>query len=405
MRKFALAFLLVLGAGTCASAGEPHQAADGRYQAVLGDCEGCHTAPGGKPFAGGTVLETPFGKIAASNITPDRDTGLGDWSAADFGRAMREGVAPGGKRLYPAMPFPAYAHMNDADIDSLWSYLQTVVPVRHAVETDLLPFPFNIRILMAGWNWLYFRSAGFTPTTGKSAAWNRGAYLVTGAGHCGTCHTPKTLLGADRAAALTGASLQGWFAPDITDAKSRGIGDWSTGDIVGYLKNGWSTYAVASGPMAEVVERSTSQMTDTDLKAIAVYLKDQHQMEEPYPIPALAQNDPEMQAGAKIYQNNCVGCHGRDGQGERLIFPPLTDNAILNQSSAENLARVVLAGAQSVATKAAPTQPSMPSFAWKLNDVQVADLLTYIRNSWGNAAAPVSALSVGKIRSSLHGSP
>ncbi len=399
MRTLAVAAILLSAAGTQAFAQDV--VAEGRYQAVLGDCAGCHTMPGGKPLAGGTVLETPFGKIAAPNITPDRDTGLGAWTEADFRRAMREGISPGGKRLYPAMPYPAYARMGDADIAALWAYLKTVAPVRHAVEANLLPFPFNIRALMAGWNWLNPSPERFTPTPGKSAEWNRGAYLVTGPGHCGTCHTPKTLLGADRAAALTGASLQGWFAPEITGAKPQGIGDWNASDIVTYLRSGWNAHAAASGPMAEVVENSTSQMAETDLRAIAAYLKDRPAGEGVHQATSLSPTDPAMTAGAKLYQNNCVGCHGWDGKGERLIFPPLAGNAILLQSSAESLTRVVLEGAQSAGTKAAPTAPAMPSFAWKLDDAQVADLLTYIRNNWGNAAAPVSAESVGIIRAKL----
>jgi mono/diheme cytochrome c family protein len=403
MRRLVFAAVLVAAAGTAAHAQDSRQIAAGRYQAVLGDCEGCHTAPGGKPFAGGTILETPFGKIAAPNITSDRDAGLGSWSEADFRRALREGVSPGGKRLYPAMPYPAYALMSDADVVALWAYIKTVPPVHRTVEANLLPFPFNIRALMAGWNWLYFKPVAFTPTAGKSPAWNRGAYIVTGAGHCAACHTAKTLLGGDRAAALTGASLQGWFAPEITGATPRGIGGWSASDIVAYLGSGWNSHAAASGPMAEVVEHSTSQMTDADLGAIAVYLKDQPAAEPSAPAPALPQNDPAMQAGAVLYRNNCTGCHGADGKGERLIFPPLAGNAVLIQPSAESLTRVVLEGAQAAGTKTAPTAPSMPSFAWKLDDAQMADLLTYIRNSWGNNAAPVSADFVSKIRANLRG--
>jgi len=398
--KSALAALMLVALAGAAQA--QNQVAAGRYQAILADCEGCHTAPGGKPFAGGLVLQTPFGNMAVPNITQDRVTGIGTWSETDFRRAVREGIAPGGKRLYPGMPYPYYARMSDADVSSLWAYLETVAPVRHAVQADQLRFPFNIRSLMAAWNFLYFKQADFKPTLDKSAEWNRGAYLVTGAGHCGACHTAKSLLGADRAAALTGDSLQGWFAPEITGAKSRGVGDWSVGDVVTYLKTGWSAHGVASGPMSDVVERSTSEMNDGDLKAIAVYLKDQPAAKEP-PLPSVARDDPAMRTGAVLYQNNCVGCHGWEGKGEKLIFPPLAGNAVLVQPSAESLIRVVLAGAQAVATKAAPTEPSMPSFAWKLNDRQLADLLTYIRNSWGNQAGAVSEKDVAKTRASLRG--
>ncbi|HEV7959434.1 MAG TPA: cytochrome c [Rhizomicrobium sp.] len=394
----ALAALLLLAASGAAQAQD--QAAAGRYQAILGDCQGCHTAPGSQPFAGGLVLETPFGNMTVPNITQDRATGIGGWSEADFRRAVRDGIAPDGKRLYPAMPYPAYTRMSDADLASLWAYLKTVAPAHHAVEADHLRFPFNIRALMAGWDWLYFKPGRFAPVEGKSAAWNRGAYLVNGPGHCGACHTAKTLFGADGPDALTGASLQGWFAPEITGAKPRGVGGWSADDVVAYLKSGWNSHAVASGPMAEVVERSTAQMTDGDLEAVALYLKDQPAAQGQAPA-AVAANDPAVAAGKILYQNNCTACHGANGKGESLMFPPLAGNPVLLQSSAENLIRVVLAGAQAVSTPAAPTGPSMPSFAWKLNDAQLADLLTYVRNSWGNQAPPVGADSVSTIRANL----
>ena len=393
-----LAVLLLVAAGSTVQAQD--QPAAGRYQTILGDCQGCHTAPGGQPFAGGLVLETPFGNMTVPNITQDRATGIGSWSESDFRRAVREGIAKDGTRLYPAMPYPAYTKMSDADLASLWAYMKTVAPVHHAVEADHLRFPFNIRALMAGWDWLYFKPERFAPTAGKSAEWNRGAYLVNGPGHCGACHTAKNLLGADGSVALTGASLQGWFAPEITGAEPRGVGGWSANDIVTYLKSGWNSHAVASGPMADVVERSTSQMSDGDLEAVAVYLKDQPAAQEQPPA-VVAANDPAMAAGKILYQNNCTACHGEGGKGETLMFPPLAGNPVLLQSSPENLIRVVLAGAQAVSTPAAPTAPSMPSFAWKLNDAQLADLVTYVRNSWGNQAPPVSADTVAKIRASL----
>ena len=247
-----------------------------------------------------------------------------------------------------------------------------------------------------------FHARAFRAQPGKSAAWNRGAYLVTGPGHCGTCHTAKTFLGADRPRAFTGALLQGWFAPEITAASPRGLGQWSASDIVTYLKTGWNSHGVASGPMAEVVERSTSQMRDSDLAAIAAYLKDQPARVVPLPPPP-PQNDPAMLAGGKLYRDNCAACHGADGKGERLIFPPLAGNAVLVQRSPRSLARVVLEGAQAAGTNATPTSPSMPSFAWKFSDSEIAALLTYVRNSWGNQARPVSAEQVGRIRKSLRG--
>ena len=398
MKGVAAAFVLLALTSTAQAQG---QASAGRYQAILSDCEGCHTAPRGKPFAGGLVLQTPFGAMGVPNITPDQATGIGKWSESDFRRAVRDGISPDGDRHYPAMPYPNYARMSDADLSALWTYLKTVKPVHNPVKVNRLRFPFNIRALMAGWDWLYLKPQGFTPVAGKSAEWNRGAYLVTGPGHCGVCHTAKTLLGADRAASLTGESLQGWFAPEITGATPRGLGGWSVTDVVSYLKTGWNAHATASGPMAEVVERSTSQMNDGDLQAIAVYLKDQPAAKQP-PL-LVAADDSGMKAGALLYRDNCVACHGSDGKGEKLIFPPLAGNAVLVQPSAESLIRVVLAGAQAVTTKAAPTEPAMPSFAWKLEDRQLADLLTYVRNSWGNRGSTVRGDDVAKVRASLRG--
>ncbi|MGH6829374.1 MAG: c-type cytochrome [Rhizomicrobium sp.] len=405
MKTLLAAMVLLAASGGAHAPATPAQAGGGqrgRYVAILGDCQSCHTAPNGAPFAGGVVLETPFGRMIAPNITPDR-TGIGGWRFADFRRALRQGIAPGGRHLYPAMPYPDYARLSAADLAALWAYLKTIKPVHNAIEPDHLRFPFNLRPLMAGWDWLYLKSAPFTPAAGKPAAWNRGAYIVTGPGHCGACHTPKQLLGADRSDALAGGSLEGWFAPDITGAKLRGLGGWSVAEVIAYLKTGWNNHAVATGPMAEVVERSTSQMTDGDLKAIALYLKDQTPKAG---MPAAKARDKgAITAGKTLYRDNCVACHGADGKGERMIFPSLAGNPGLMQKSPQSPIRVVLEGAQAVTTSAAPTTPSMPSFAWKLDDAQVADILTYVRNAWSNRAAPVSAEEVAAVRAALKEEP
>ena len=365
----------------------------GKYQAVLGDCAGCH----GKNLAGGVTLATPFGKIVTPNITPDKDTGIGNYSAEDFRKAMKEGMAPGGKRLYPAMPYPYYARMRDSDVTALWSYIKTVKPVRNTVNVNQLNFPFNIRVLMAPWNALFFKPAVLTSDPGKSADWNRGRTLVEGAGHCGACHAPKNMFGADKPS-LSGASLQGWWAPELTSAPVSGLASWSESDIATYLGTGHNSRSIASGPMAEAVENSTSLMNDGDLKAIAVYLKT---------LPASDGNgggagaSSQTTAGAGVYRVNCAACHGLDGKGSK-IFPPLAGNPVVTQSSAESLGRVVLAGARGAATVKAPTGQGMPSFAWKLQDGDVANVLTYIRNSWGNAAPAVDADQVAKIKASIH---
>ena len=211
----------------------------GRYLAVLADCAACHTAPGGQPFAGGLALLTPFGKLVAPNITPDRETGIGDWTDDEFVAAMHDGRGRGGIRLYPAMPYPAYTKMTRDDVLAIRAYLATVEPVSNAVDVNQLPFPFNIRFSLVFWNWLNFTGGRYQPVAQKSAEWNRGAYIVQGAGHCGTCHTPKTLLGGDKIGRpFAGATLQGWFAPDITTDPRKGIGGWSKDDIAQYLKSG-----------------------------------------------------------------------------------------------------------------------------------------------------------------------
>jgi mono/diheme cytochrome c family protein len=385
MRHFLFAAALI--------AATPAVAQDaGKYQAVLGDCAGCH----GRNLAGGITLMTPFGKLVTPNITPDRDTGIGNYSAEDFRAAMKTGIAPGGKRLYPAMPYPYYARMRDGDVAALWSYIKTVKPVRNSVTVNQLRFPFNFRVLMAGWDALFFKPGPLAPEPGKSADWNRGRAIVEGASHCGACHAPKNWFGADKGN-LSGASLQGWWAPDLTSAAMSGLASWSTTDIVTYLGTGHNGRSIASGPMAEAVENSTSLMTDGDLKAIAVYLK---------ALPASdgngggASDTSQMTAGAGVYRINCAACHGLDGKGNR-IFPPLAGNPVVTQSSAESLSHVVLAGGRGAATPKAPTGAGMPSFAWKLGDGDVANVLTYIRNTWGNAAPAVSADDVGKIRSSI----
>ncbi len=405
MKFLAPTLFAALCLASAARAKEPKSVIEGRYQAVLADCESCHTAPGGKPYAGGLVLQTPFGRIAVPNITSDRDTGIGGWTESQFRRALRQGIAPGGKRLYPAMPYPAYTHMRDSDLAALWAYLKTITPVRHVVTANRLPFPFNIRALMRVWNWLYLEQGPLEPVAGKSDTWNRGAYLVEGAGHCGTCHTAKNFLGADRSVVLTGQSLQGWFAPEITGAAPRGVGGWSDSEIVAYLKTGWNGRGTATGPMKEVVEHSTSRMTHGDLAAIAAYLKDLPAGRESPPGARPTSNDPIMMAGATLYRDNCQSCHGPDGKGEHLIFPPLAGNPALVQPRAENLARVVLEGAQAASTGDTPTAPAMPSFAFKLSDHQMAALLTYIRNSWGNRAPAVTADRIGKLRRQLIQTP
>jgi mono/diheme cytochrome c family protein len=369
----------------------------GHYLATLGDCAGCHTEPGGKPYAGGLALETPFGKILAPNITPDRETGIGAWSDDDFVNALLNGRGDHGKRLYPAMPYPYYTKMSREDALTIRAYLATIEPVQHDVVSNQLPFPFSIRTGLIAWNWLFFTPGRFEPVSGKSAEWNRGAFLVEGPGHCGACHTPKNFAGGDDTGrALEGGVLQGWFAPNLTGNARLGLGGWSVEDVVDYLKVGHNRITAATGPMSEVVVDSTSHLHDDDLRAIATYLKSlPGQNQTPKPV---SDTETAMRAGKAIFTDECAACHDSSGTGIAKMFPALKDSPAVQSDDPRNLIRIVLHGARSVATDSAPTAPAMPAFDWKLSDDQIAAAVTYVRNSWGNAAEAVSADEVKKLR-------
>jgi mono/diheme cytochrome c family protein len=377
------------------------QLEQGRYLALVGDCASCHTLLGsGQPYAGGRAIETPFGDLLASNITPDRDTGIGRWSDDAFDAAVRRGRRPDGSRLYPAMPYNAYTRMSRAEVLALRAYLNTVPPVRNTVEANTLPFPYNVRAVMSVWDGLYFTAGEYQPDASKSREWNRGAYLVTGPAHCPACHTAKSFLGGDKQSRyLEGSPLQGWFAPDITDDRESGLGGWTNEEIVGYLKSGHNRVSAATGPMAEVVELSTSQLTDADLLAIATYLKTVGGTSE---VPApLGASDPRMVAGGAIYRDQCSACHGLDGRGTPLLFPSLADSPLVRAQDPASLVRVVLRGARSVGTAVEPTAPGMPSYGAQLDDAEVAAVLTYIRNGWGRGSPPVSEDVVARARLQL----
>jgi mono/diheme cytochrome c family protein len=369
----------------------------GRYLAIVGDCAACHTLPGsGHDFAGGRAIETPFGEIVAPNITPDPVTGIGAWTDDEFVNALTKGTGRDGAHLFPAMPYTYYTKLTRDDVLAIRAYLKTVPAVHHAVQADQLPFPLDIRASMVVWDKLFFTSGLFKPDADKSAEWNRGAFLVEGPGHCGMCHTPKNLLGGDDSGErLQGYALQGWFAPNITNDSRVGLGAWSVDDIVAYLKTGHNLTAFATGPMSETLNLSTSHMNDSDLKAIAVYLKGQSGKEHGAPAtPELT----TMNVGAQIYIDECAGCHASNGKGAPGIFPALSGSPVVQQSDPTSLLRAVLRGARSVGTSSAPTAPAMPAFSWVLKDDDVAAVLTYIRNTWSNAAPAVSGSQVGKAR-------
>jgi mono/diheme cytochrome c family protein len=288
--------------------------------------------------------------------------------------------------------------MSREDALAIRAYLQTIQPVPDKIEPNRLPFPLSIRFNMAVWNLLNFTPGRLRPDPSKSPEWNRGRYLVDALGHCGTCHTPKTWLGADKDSAyLQGGLLQGWFAPDITADTRKGIGSWSVDEIATYLKTGANPDAIATGDMVEEITHSSSHMTDDDLKAIATYLKSLAPPRQANP-PALGASDPRMVAGQAIYKDNCTACHGDAGAGSPGLFARLAGSHTVQSDEASTLIRVVLSGSQGAGTAGAPTAPAMPSFGWRLNDAQVAAVVTYVRNSWGNAAASVSSDQVSRLR-------
>jgi mono/diheme cytochrome c family protein len=372
----------------------------GRYLAAAGDCAGCHTAEGGRPMAGGRALQTPFGVIYTPNITPDAATGIGAWTDDQFYRAMHEGIAADGTHLYPAFPYPWFTKVTRPDVDAIHAYLRTLPAVSYRRPDNKLPWPLDDPNAMIGWNALYFDAGTYTPDPGQSKAWNRGAYLVQGLGHCGACHTPTNFLGAsEKSRRLQGGELSNWYAPGLAGGKRAGLGHWSAQDIVDFLRTGRTATAIAYGPMAEVVHYSTSSMTEDDLRAIAAYLKSL-----PPPGPPEAPDRPPAgvaDAGVAIYADTCSACHGADGKGVSRMFPPLAGTAIVQSPSPTTVIRLILNGGQAVATDEEPTPVAMPSFGWKLSDEQIAAVASYVRSAWGNRASPVSASAVHAVRQAV----
>ena len=388
-------------AAATAAAGSPTaaQIERGRYLAALGDCIACHTPAGRAEFSGGRPIVTPFGTVLSANLTPDRATGIGRYTPDTFYRALHEGLDHEGRHLYPAFPYVNYTKVTRQDADAIYAYLRSLPPVTHAVDRNQLSFPFNIRGLMSIWNWMYFEPGNFKSNPAKPAEWNRGAYLVEGLGHCQACHTPRNAMGgAKRDQAFRGGAFDTWFAPDITPNTRIGIGSWQREDLLEFLRSGLNMHSAASGEMGEVVGYSSSQMSDADLSAIAVYLADQPASPMPDVRPV---GDAQLSQGRAIWQDTCSACHREEGAGVPRYFPPLKGNANLQQRDPTTVLHYILAGARHAPTAKAPTPLSMPSFAWKLDDGQIAAVATYARNSWGNAAPAVTASQVADLRRRL----
>jgi mono/diheme cytochrome c family protein len=371
----------------------------GQYLVRSGDCLSCHLAPGGQAFAGGLGLNTPFGVIYSSNITSDKKSGIGDWTTEQFYRAMHEGIGEHGEHLYPAFPYPWFAQVSREDDDAILAYLKTTSPVDIAPPANRLPFPFNIRAMVAGWNLLFLKSAASTADSNQSQEWNRGAAIVKGLGHCSACHTPKNMFGADKSnEQFHGAVVDNFVAPDLTGNAKTGLGAWTLDDIAEYLHTGRNARASAGGSMADVVTYSTSLMSDQDIRAVAVYLKSQPASATEA---SVAADGASLKRGADVYSDACSSCHLADGVGQPRFFPPLGNNAVVQQSNSVGLLHIVLAGSRVGPTPSRPSPLTMPSFAWKLTDQEIADVATYLRNSWGNQASGVSRDNVRAVRETL----
>ena len=375
----------------------------GAYLARAGDCMACHTARGGQPYAGGRGIATPFGEVVAPNITPDPDTGIGNWSADDFWSALHNGRGRDGRFLYPAFPYTSYTKVSREDSDAMYAWLRGVAPVQQQNREHGLRFPYNQRWLLAGWRALYFQPGVYEPVAARPAQWNRGAYLVQGLGHCVACHSSRNALGATAVHAdLSGGliPISNWYAPALTPGSATGLGDWSAADLATLLKTGVSARSAVYGPMAEVVAQSLQYLSDDDTQAMAVYLKSLPQHAPP-PAQEMAtgpQAERVLQQGARLYETHCVECHRADGAGKPPAYPRLAGNHAL-VASVVNPIRMVLNGGYPPSTAGNPRPYGMPPFGPLMNDEEVAAVVSYVRASWGNQGAAVGAGAVSRYRS------
>ncbi|WP_368517583.1 cytochrome c [Rhizobium sp.] len=386
----------------------------GEYVARLGDCVACHSTPKSAPFAGGLEMGTPLGSIFTTNITPDKETGIGNYTLADFDRAVRQGVARDGHRLYPAMPYPSYVKMSDDDTRALYAYfMNRVEPVKQADKPSDIKWPMNMRWPLALWNAVFTEGGTYQPKTAGDDQWNRGAYLVQGPGHCGSCHTPRAITMAEKALDessplyLSGALLDGWYGPSLRADPNTGLGRWSEDDIYAFLKTGRNGHAVVFGSMADAFNNSTQFMSDDDLKAISHYLKslpgDPARDGTPWQYDeGTAQNvslsNRENIPGAQTFVAKCSFCHGVDGRGKQQWIPPLAGSAASLAKENASQINVTLNGSSRIVANGIPDAYRMPPFRQQLSDQQIADVLTFVRSSWGNHGGAVAANDVKALR-------
>ncbi|HIE8730483.1 c-type cytochrome [Klebsiella pneumoniae] len=372
----------------------------GEYVMRLADCAACHQPD----FSGGYHIDTPFGTLLTSNITPDKGTGIGNMTERDFFNAVRQGLGDHGL-LYPAMPYTSYVKMSDKEMHDLWAYMSTIPAVNNPVdENGGMHFPYNIRLAMAGWNLLFFDNHDFAIDTAQSDDWNRGKYIVDGPAHCSVCHTARNMLGGEVSDGyLQGGLLGTWYAPDITPNPHAGIGSWKVGDIENYLRTGSNGVSVAAGPMAEAVEHSTQYFSDADLKAISVYLRSLPASEKPaaqaYVMPEAQKRNVQL-----TYEVDCSACHGLRGEGITGMVPAFAANHAMTQDPT-NMIHALLRGTRAPHTTERQTAAGMPAFDWKMSDRQMAEILNYVRNSWGNQAPEVTETQVAEMRKATGAQP
>lgn len=376
----------------------------GRYLATIGNCQTCHTARSGKPFTGGVKFFTDFGVLYSTNITTDRETGIGGWSFEDFYQAMKRGVRPDGAHLYPAFPYTSFARLTDTDIGSLYLFIKTIEPAYAQAKPNELKFPYNLRFGLRAWNKLFHDERSYANEPAKSAEWNRGAYLVQGIGHCGGCHTPRNALGAERSdSALSGGELydevrpgkyRRWSAVNLTPA-TIGLGGWSAASIAEYLKKGQCERAVVQGPMNEVVLNSTRYLADADVDAIATYLKGVFASS---PKGGPGADRQQLAAGESTYTVHCGTCHLPTGLGDEVLGVRLAGNAIVQATDPASLINVILYGPHLPPPPFVADRTRMKPFGKRLSDQDIADVATYVRTSFGNRAGAVSSRQVGRQR-------
>nr|WP_246500148.1 cytochrome c [Pseudomonas cyclaminis] len=388
----------------------------GEYLARIGDCVACHTAKGGQPFAGGLPMETPIGAVYSTNITPDA-CGIGQYSFDDFDQAVRHGIGKNGSTLYPAMPYPSYAPLSNDDMQALYVYfMKGVEPVAEPNKATDIPWPLSMRWPLSIWRGLFAPEVkAWNRTVSVDPVINRGAYLVEGLGHCGACHTPRALTMQEKALNpeegnqfLAGsAPLEGWIAKNLRGDHKDGLGSWSEEDLAQFLKTGRSDRSSVFGGMSYVIEHSTQYLSDADLTAIARYLKtlpasDPNDKPHTYDkqVAYSLWNGDDSKPGASVYIDNCAACHRTDGHGYTQVFPALAGNPVVQTEDPTSLIHIVLVGGTVPSTQAAPSNFTMPAFAWRLNNQQVAAVVSFIRTSWGNQGSKVTAKDVSNLRTS-----